>query len=52
MIEPKIVAIAGGSASGKSSIVKTIAETFKDNLIVIGHDNYYRAHDEDRKSVV
>ena len=46
MIEPKIVAIAGGSASGKSSIVKTIAETFKDNLIVIGHDNYYRAHDD------
>ena len=46
MTSPKIVAIAGGSASGKSTIVKIIAETFKDDLIVIGHDNYYRAHDD------
>lgn len=46
MIEPKIVAIAGGTASGKSTIVKIIAETFKDDLIVVGHDNYYKAHDD------
>ena len=32
MIEPKIVAIAGGSASGKSTIVKRMAEKFKDDL--------------------
>lgn len=46
MIEPKIVAIAGCSASGKSTIVKIIAEKFKDDLVVVGHDNYYRAHDD------
>lgn len=46
MTASKIVAIAGGSASGKSTIVKTIAETFKDDLVVIGHDNYYKAHDD------
>lgn len=46
MTSPKIVAIAGGSASGKSTIVKIIEETFRDDLIVIGHDNYYRAHDD------
>ena len=46
MTNPKIVAIAGGSASGKSTIVKIIEETFRDDLIVIGHDNYYRAHDD------
>ncbi len=42
----KIIAVAGGSASGKSSIVKQIDETFEDDLIVIGHDNYYKAHDD------
>ena len=42
----KIIAVAGGSASGKSSIVKQIGETFEDDLIVIGHDNYYKAHDD------
>lgn len=46
MINSKIVAIAGGSASGKSTIVKIIAETYKDEIIVVGHDNYYKAHDD------
>ena len=46
MSDVKIVAIAGGSASGKSSIVREIEAYFKDDLIVIGHDNYYKAHDD------
>ena len=46
MSDVKIVAVAGGSASGKSSIVREIAAHFKDNLTVIGHDNYYKAHDD------
>ncbi|MDU5229656.1 MAG: uridine kinase [Anaerococcus sp.] len=46
MSDVKIIAIAGGSASGKSSIVKYIDDYFKDDLIVIGHDNYYKAHDD------
>ena len=46
MSEVKVIAVAGGSASGKSSIVKHIDEYFKDDLIVIGHDNYYKAHDD------
>ncbi|WP_243342740.1 uridine kinase [Anaerococcus sp. AGMB09787] len=46
MSDVKIVAIAGGSASGKSSIVREISEWFKDDLVVIGHDNYYKAHDD------
>lgn len=46
MNKVKIIAIAGGSASGKSSIVKYIDDYFKDDLIVIGHDNYYKAHDD------
>lgn len=46
MSDVKIIAVAGGSASGKSSIVKHIDRHFKDDLIVIGHDNYYKAHDD------
>ena len=46
MTDIKIIAIAGGSASGKSSIVKQISQIFKDDLVVIGHDNYYKAHDD------
>ena len=46
MTDVKIVAIAGGSASGKSSIVKQVDDYFKDDLTVIGHDNYYKAHDD------
>lgn len=46
MMTPKIIAVAGGSASGKSSIVNKIDNTFKDDLVVIGHDNYYKAHDD------
>lgn len=46
MIKPKILAVAGGSASGKSSIVKLLAKEFEKDLVVIGHDNYYKAHDD------
>lgn len=46
MTDIKIIAIAGGSASGKSSIVKQISQIFNDDLVVIGHDNYYKAHDD------
>lgn len=41
-----IVGIAGGSASGKTTIVNMIKEYFGDNIAVISHDSYYKAHDE------
>ncbi len=41
-----IVGIAGGSASGKTTVVNRVKEFFGDNITVIGHDNYYKAHDE------
>lgn len=46
MTDVKIIAVAGGSASGKSSIVNLIDKTFDKDLTVIGHDNYYKAHDD------
>ena len=45
-MESKIIAVAGGSASGKSTIVDYINNYFADDLFVMGHDNYYKAHDD------
>ncbi|MCA0446506.1 MAG: uridine kinase [Bacteroidetes bacterium] len=42
-MKPIIVGIAGGTASGKSTITKKIAELLgPEKLIVINHDSYYR----------
>ena len=41
-----IVGIAGGSASGKTTIVNRIKEDFGDDILVLGHDSYYRARDD------
>lgn len=41
-----VIGIAGGSGSGKSTLTKNIKERFKDNVTVILHDDYYKAHDD------
>lgn len=41
-----IVGVAGGTASGKTTIVSQIAEYFGKDIVVISHDSYYKAHDE------
>ncbi len=41
-----IVGVAGGTASGKTTIVSQIAEYFGNDIVVISHDSYYKAHDE------
>ena len=41
-----IVGIAGGSASGKTTIVNRIKQTFGEDIVVISHDSYYKAHEE------
>lgn len=45
-MESTIIGVAGGTASGKSTIVKALKDHFGDDLVVILHDNYYKAHDE------
>lgn len=45
-MKPYIVGVAGGSASGKTEIVKTLKKHFKDKIEIIEHDNYYFAHDD------
>lgn len=39
------IGIAGGTGSGKTTITKRIMERFGDDVSVIYHDNYYKAHD-------
>lgn len=44
-MKPYIVGVAGGSASGKTEIVKNLKNHFADKIEIIEHDNYYYAHD-------
>ena len=41
-----IVGIAGGSASGKTTIVNNIKELFLNDIELISHDNYYLSNDD------
>ena len=45
-MKPYIVGVAGGSASGKTEIVKALKKHFEDKIEIIEHDNYYFAHDD------
>lgn len=43
MKRPVIIAVAGGSASGKTTVVNKIVESFdRGNVTVIKHDDYYK----------
>lgn len=41
-----VIGIAGGSGSGKTTLTNRIAEQFQENVTIIKHDNYYKAHDD------
>ncbi len=40
------IGIAGGTGSGKSTLVERICQRFGSDVCVVKHDNYYRRHDE------
>ena len=40
-----VIGIAGGTGSGKTTLMKNIVEKFGDVVSVISHDNYYRRLD-------
>lgn len=47
MKRPVIIAVAGGSASGKTTVVDKIVASFdKENVTVIKHDDYYKDQTE------
>ena len=41
-----VLGVAGGSASGKTTIINKVKEYFGNDIVVISHDSYYKAHDE------
>ena len=44
MKDVMVIGIAGGTGSGKTTITKSLMERFGDDVTVIYHDNYYKAH--------
>ena len=41
-----MIGIAGGTGSGKTTLMKNIVERFGDVVTVVSHDNYYKRHDD------
>ena len=40
-----VIGIAGGTGSGKTTLMKRLVEAFGDVVSVLSHDNYYRRLD-------
>jgi uridine kinase len=41
-----VIGIAGGTGSGKTTLMKNLITRFGGAVTVLSHDNYYRRHDE------
>ena len=41
-----MIGIAGGSGSGKTTLAENLLERFGDQITIVHHDNYYRAHND------
>lgn len=46
MTDIMVIGIAGGTGSGKTTLLKALVNRFGDDIAVISHDNYYKAHDD------
>ena len=40
-----VIGIAGGTGSGKTTLMKNLIREFSDVVTVLSHDNYYKRHD-------
>jgi uridine kinase len=45
-METLVIGIAGGTGSGKTTLMKNLITRFGGAVTVLSHDNYYRRHDE------
>ena len=41
-----VIGIAGGTGSGKTTLMKNLIARFSENVTVLSHDNYYKRHDD------
>ena len=41
-----VIGIAGGTGSGKTTLMKNLIQRYGDAVTVLSHDNYYKRHDE------
>ena len=41
-----VIGIAGGTGSGKTTITRRLIQSFGEEVSVVHHDNYYKAHHE------
>jgi len=41
-----VIGIAGGTGSGKTTLMKNLIADFSEVVTVLSHDNYYKRHDE------
>ncbi len=44
-MKPIVIGIAGGTGSGKSTIVESIKKEIGDNIAILCHDYYYKSND-------
>ena len=41
-----VIGIAGGTGSGKTTLMKRLIQRFPQDITVLSHDNYYKRHDD------
>ena len=41
-----VIGIAGGTGSGKTTLMKNLIARFAEDVTVLSHDNYYKRHDD------
>ena len=41
-----VIGIAGGTGSGKTTLMSNLFKEFSEDVTILSHDNYYKRHDE------